>query len=521
MSTLENGKKSKDMSWDIRIKEFIDVVSKDTSQFILKRDEVKKELGQIMVEEIKQNLVGYQNASSSKQSECLTNLIKLCNIFYDSLTTDTGKNKDNELSYDNELQEKVKGYKKYFIEIYSKWENWHNGCIGIMMDKNVPYNAHYDTYAMQRPNKNSPNDLFNRVYDTFLGKAVTYQDLLEEENQKPSKKPLEEPSKESEIPRKKYVITKKLVPKEKFTEVKKLKPELDKSLKLKKGTSKRKLKNNISIMPEIRVTALYCDAKIVDKIFPLIVDSESSRSVVLSHFLRELENKWALEEISAFPFEVEGVKVPIDFVVTDATSYQAKARIDWTAAEMLFEWEDKEIVVLSKLYEDNEDKIMTAGTLTDEDEFDDEDLEDRIYGVSSFDDFLRLPSLAMFHNQELCEEPEMSWDSEDEYCTDLISFDSADETNENCEEILINFKEESDESCDEILVSSLPPLYQDLDELTLTITLSTIYLLGEDAEPIVNLLDFYYEEKTPDIVYRVSKLPQNFQDQFDNFLQNH
>ncbi|CAG8486809.1 13813_t:CDS:2 [Racocetra persica] len=195
MSMLENGEKSKDMSWDIRIKEFIDVVSKDTlkpaeliaalitkyfpeneidiftqllerSQFILKRDEVEKELGQIMVEEIKQNLVRCQGASSSKQSECLTNLIKQCDTFYDSLTTATGKNKDNELSYDNELREKVEGYKKYFIEIYSTWEIWRNASIEIMTDMNIPHHSYYDL--------RSPNKLYNKVYDTFLGKAVTY-----------------------------------------------------------------------------------------------------------------------------------------------------------------------------------------------------------------------------------------------------------------------------------------------------------------------------------------------------------
>ncbi|CAG8612056.1 8534_t:CDS:2, partial [Racocetra fulgida] len=132
-----------------------------------------------------------------------------------------------------------------------------------------------------------------------------------------------------------------------------------------------------------------------------------------------------------------------------------------------------------ELYENDEDEIMTAGTLTDEDEFDNEDLEDRIYGVSNSEDEYWFEDV---------------WSSLSSSSTDLISFDSADETDEN--------HEETDEGRDEILVSSLPPLYQDLDELNLTMTLSTTYLLGEGDEPIVDLLDFYYKEKIPEIAYR-------------------
>ncbi|CAG8763945.1 2040_t:CDS:2, partial [Racocetra persica] len=130
--------------------------------------------------EIKQNLVEYRDAPNNKQSNYLTNLINQCEIFYDSLTTATGKNKDNVNlvtiaityslmhlailkeactshkglfnSYDKELREKVEGYKKYFIEIYSKWGNWRKDCIQVKKNKDVPYEA----------------------YDNLIDQAVTY-----------------------------------------------------------------------------------------------------------------------------------------------------------------------------------------------------------------------------------------------------------------------------------------------------------------------------------------------------------
>ncbi|CAG8664012.1 10352_t:CDS:2 [Dentiscutata erythropus] len=109
------------MSWDTRITEFINIISKDTSecaeliadlitryfpenesdiftqlpersQNVFKRDEVEKELGQDITKEIKQNLIEYRDASS-KRSEYMTNLVKRCDIFYNNLIT--GKNKNN------------------------------------------------------------------------------------------------------------------------------------------------------------------------------------------------------------------------------------------------------------------------------------------------------------------------------------------------------------------------------------------------------------------------------------------
>ncbi|CAG8634586.1 3369_t:CDS:2, partial [Diversispora eburnea] len=119
-----------------------------------------------------------------------------------------------------------------------------------------------------------------------------------------------------------------------------MRQDLAKGLQKKKMPVKRKFKSNLGVQPSHRTTALYCNANIMGNNIPLIVDSESSGSVVSSHLLKKLgiqidcpsfinminihgESKRALGEISDFPFVVGGVKIPIDVVVTDAYSYQA------------------------------------------------------------------------------------------------------------------------------------------------------------------------------------------------------
>ncbi|CAG8793425.1 21070_t:CDS:2, partial [Cetraspora pellucida] len=288
--------------------------------------------------------------------------------------------------------------------------------------------------------------------------------------------------------------------------------ELDRSLKRKKVMTKRKLKNNINIVPEIRSTALYCDVKVLDKVFSLILDSGSSGSIISSYFLRELE-------ITSFLFEVGGVKVPVDVVAT---------------AEMSFLWEDKEIIVpvefcqitceflernrpskTRELYEEDKDENMSEGSLTDEDaEFDNENLETQIYEVSSFDDFFQpIPSTIM-QGHELHEELLMSWESEDDCWFDdkpLPFFPS------NTVLISLDSDEEPDNSYDEVLISSLPlPTPNStsnycsnlscenllaLRSSCYALVLSTDKLVTKAYEPITDLLDFCYKKKTPEILY--------------------
>ncbi|RIB27636.1 hypothetical protein C2G38_2240006 [Gigaspora rosea] len=211
------------MSWDTRIVEFIDIISKDTSKCteliaslitkyfpeneqdifaqipersktILNHVEVEKELGlngqNINKEEIKQNLIEYRDAQSNKRSEYMTNLVKQFDKFYNNLISGknliAGKNQDNvnlitiaitysfmhlailrerstyhkeiyktnkSKEYDSDLKQKVQGYKKYFIDIYSKWEDWRKGCIETTYtNKTIPY----------------------KIYDKILGKTTTY-----------------------------------------------------------------------------------------------------------------------------------------------------------------------------------------------------------------------------------------------------------------------------------------------------------------------------------------------------------
>ncbi|CAG8466295.1 15105_t:CDS:2 [Cetraspora pellucida] len=317
-----------------------------------------------------------------------------------------------------------------------------------------------------------------------------------------------------------------------------LRAELNRSLKRKKVMPKRKLKNNINIIPEIRSMALYCDAKVLDKVFPLIVDSGSSGSVISSHFLRELgikierpstvnminvheESKRVLGEITSFSFEVGGVKILVDVIVTDALSYQA-------IVEMLFKWEDKEIVIpvefcqvnceplernrptkIRELYEEDKDENMSVETLTDEeDKFDNKDLETQIYGISNFDDFSQPIPLPKIQDLELYEEPLMSWDSEDD---GWFGDENSSISSSGTELVSLDSDGETDNSSVEVISSSLPPPFSDnvsdhfsqkpsetlpaLESPCYALVLSTDELIAKSYEPITDLLDFYYDGK--------------------------
>ncbi|RHZ55140.1 hypothetical protein Glove_420g8 [Diversispora epigaea] len=117
-----------------------------------------------------------------------------------------------------------------------------------------------------------------------------------------------------------------------------MRQELSKGLQKKKAAVKRKMKTHVSIQDPQKSTALYCDARAHGQPISLIIDSGSSGSVVSLHLLKKLgvkverpsfinminvhgESKRAICEITAFPFVVGGLCVPVDVVVTDAHSY--------------------------------------------------------------------------------------------------------------------------------------------------------------------------------------------------------
>ncbi|CAG8787525.1 13037_t:CDS:1, partial [Acaulospora morrowiae] len=154
-------------------------------------------------------------------------------------------------------------------------------------------------------------------------------------------------------------------------EVPSMRQELSKSL-TKKRTVRRKSKMNVNIGASQRSTALYCTATVYGHKIPLIIDSGSSGSVVTMQLLEKLkvkpersstinminvhgESKRALGEISNFPFNVEGVEVPINVIVTNARSYQAlvgndwlskvNAYIDYKGSEISILWNNKEIKI--------------------------------------------------------------------------------------------------------------------------------------------------------------------------------
>ncbi|CAG8764060.1 10943_t:CDS:2, partial [Racocetra fulgida] len=93
----------------------------------------------------------------------------------------------------------------------------------------------------------------------------------------------------------------------------------------KKAPSKRKVKANISISSEKKSTALYCDAQVLGATIPLIVNSGSLESIKVERpsMVNMInvygESMRALGEISNFLFNIGGIEIPIDVVITDTS----------------------------------------------------------------------------------------------------------------------------------------------------------------------------------------------------------
>ncbi|CAG8509974.1 6310_t:CDS:1 [Racocetra persica] len=164
---------------------------------------------------------------------------------------------------------------------------------------------------------------------------------------------------------------------------------------------------------------------------------------------------------------------------------------------------------------------MLTETITDEeDEFEEEGLEDRIYGISDFDSS-SLSEFTMLYKSEPYEEPLMSWDSEDDYwykdvqstisssSDDLISFITNDEINKNSDD-------------DEILISTLPPLNKSQNDFNMSCgddsaiiyalqdPRQVVSLLAEEAnKPIIDLFDFYFEKRDPNVSYQIENIPKS------------
>ncbi|CAG8662596.1 12150_t:CDS:2, partial [Gigaspora rosea] len=57
-----------------------------------------------------------------------------------------------------------------------------------------------------------------------------------------------------------------------------------------------------------------------------------------------------------------------------------------------------------------------------------------------------------------------------------------------------------------------PKISNSLSDPRQAIVLSTNYLTVESLEPIIDLLDYYYEEKNSEIAYNISEIPQKIKD---------
>ncbi|CAG8581900.1 5694_t:CDS:2 [Scutellospora calospora] len=190
-------------TWDSMMFDFTNAISKDTectelitilirmlfsnnelgifdllperSKDVVKMDDVKKELKirHNAIVKIKQNLINYQNARKSDRSIYMTNLIKLCDDFYNALIT--GRNNDNvclltiaitfafihltilrernrhskeiyltkqpNKTHETELVQKVQDYKQYFVDMYYTWEDWRKEFIHITSHPESPVSS--------------------------------------------------------------------------------------------------------------------------------------------------------------------------------------------------------------------------------------------------------------------------------------------------------------------------------------------------------------------------------------------
>ena len=125
--------------------------------------------------------------------------------------------------------------------------------------------------------------------------------------------------------------------------VPKLRSELAKGIRKPSG-KKAHLADNKN--ESTKSTALYCDAYVKGVKIPLIVDTGSAGSVVSLKFLQEIdmeidkpsniyminingEKRKPLGMVSNLPIEINGNIIPIDAIVTEATSYCALVGNDW------------------------------------------------------------------------------------------------------------------------------------------------------------------------------------------------
>ncbi|KAG9303810.1 hypothetical protein G9A89_018707 [Geosiphon pyriformis] len=115
------------------------------------------------------------------------------------------------------------------------------------------------------------------------------------------------------------------------------------------------LLSNAATNKQKAITAMYTEAEVEGKAIYLILDSGSTRSIIIYQLMQQLKKntviitadgmkKTPIEEIDNFPFTLDGITISVKVLVMDAPQYQALVRNDWLQkANAKLDWETQEL----------------------------------------------------------------------------------------------------------------------------------------------------------------------------------
>ncbi|KAG9286090.1 hypothetical protein G9A89_022767 [Geosiphon pyriformis] len=109
------------------------------------------------------------------------------------------------------------------------------------------------------------------------------------------------------------------------------------------------------------IMALYTNARVGGIDIKLILDSRSASSIIIKQLMDQLgcrvdhavtawiitvdgNTKIPIEEIDNFPFEINGIQIPIKVLIIEATQYQALVGNNWLSkANAILDWNTQEL----------------------------------------------------------------------------------------------------------------------------------------------------------------------------------
>ncbi|KAG9298371.1 hypothetical protein G9A89_005231 [Geosiphon pyriformis] len=106
------------------------------------------------------------------------------------------------------------------------------------------------------------------------------------------------------------------------------------------------LLSNAAANEQKAITAMYTKAEVKGKTIRLILDSESTRSIIIYQLMQQLKRNTPVGEIDNFLFTLDGITIPVKVLVMDTPQYQALIRNDWLQkANANLNWETQELTI--------------------------------------------------------------------------------------------------------------------------------------------------------------------------------